>query len=80
MIRKEERGLKVIFNKKSFKARECTLCGRFLTKKDYCQTKSLFFPDGYTPICRSCLSEIVVDQEGDWEYCGFNLPMGRRSI
>lgn len=56
----------MIFNKKSFKARECTLCGRFLTKKDYCQTKSLFFPDGYTPICRSCLSEIVVDQEGDW--------------
>lgn len=56
----------MIFNKKSFKARECTLCGRFLTKKDYCQTKSLFFPDGYTSICRSCLSEIVVDQEGDW--------------
>lgn len=56
-----------MWTKKPFKMRECPSCKQLLTKKDYCETKSLFFIDGYTPICRNCLNAAVVEQDGHWD-------------
>lgn len=56
-----------MINKKPFKIRECPICKRLLTKKDYNETKSPLFIDGHLTICKDCLSKIVDEQEGDWD-------------
>lgn len=56
-----------MFFKKNFKMRECPVCKRLLTKKDYNETKSPFFIDGYLTICKDCLSEAVEKEEGSWD-------------
>ena len=56
-----------MINKKPFKIRECPICKRLLTKKDYNETKSPLFIDGHLTICKDCLSEIVDEQEGNWD-------------
>lgn len=53
--------------KKSFKIRECPVCKRLLTKKDYNATKGPFFLDGYLSICKDCLNQMVEDEEGHWD-------------
>lgn len=37
----------------------CPQCDTFLTGAAYYKTKSKFFTDGYLPICKSCLAEMV---------------------
>ena len=56
-----------MINKKPFKIRECPICKRLLTKKDYNETKSPLFIDGHLTICKDCLSKIVDEQEGNWD-------------
>ena len=56
-----------MINKKPFKIRECPICKRLLTRKDYNETKSPLFIDGHLTICKDCLSEIVNEQEGSWD-------------
>lgn len=53
--------------RKNFKARECPVCKRFLTKKDYPETKSPLFIDGHLTICKDCLNDFVLGEDGHWD-------------
>ena len=47
--------------------KECTQCGMMLPSTSFLPTKNLFYPDGYIPICNSCL-EKMLKVKGDWNY------------
>lgn len=51
----------------NFKPRRCAQCGQVLGESSFLKTKSLFFPDGYTPICADCIGEILKAHEYNWE-------------
>lgn len=51
----------------NFKPRRCAKCGQVLGESSFLRTKSLFFPDGYSPICGDCISEILKAHDYSWD-------------
>lgn len=52
---------------KSFLLKTCTHCGGAYGAEFYCKTKSLFFPDGYLPLCNRCVENILLENEYNWK-------------
>ena len=52
---------------KSFLLKTCTHCGGAYGTEFYCKTKSLFFPDGYLPLCNKCVENILLENEYNWK-------------
>lgn len=52
---------------KSFLLKTCTHCGGAYGAEFYCKTKSLFFPDGYLPLCNKCIENILLENEYNWK-------------
>lgn len=46
--------------------KKCTLCGGSYGAENFSPTKSLFYPDGYMPICNDCIKEMLVSKEFNW--------------
>lgn len=51
----------------NFVPRKCARCGQLQGESGYLKTRSLFFPDGYTPICADCIEEILESENYSWE-------------
>lgn len=56
-----------MFRKRTLKMKACTNCGESKTAKSFPKTKSPMFPDGHVSICRDCLNEAIVAEEGYWD-------------
>lgn len=56
-----------MFNKRAFKMKACQNCGESKTARSYPPTKSPLFTDGHLSICRDCLNEAIVQEEGYWD-------------
>lgn len=52
---------------KPFLLKTCTHCGGAYGPELYCKTKSLFFPDKYSPICNECIENILLQHEFSWD-------------
>lgn len=52
---------------KPFLLKTCSYCGGAYGAEFYCKTKSLFFPDGYLPICNNCIENILLENEYNWQ-------------
>lgn len=53
--------------KKPFLLKNCTVCGTDCGPEDYTKTKSIFYPNGYLPICNTCLKQLLSEEEFNWE-------------
>lgn len=53
--------------KKAFLLKECTMCKTSYGPDNFSKTKSIFYPDGYLPICNSCLKEYLIEKEFSWQ-------------
>lgn len=53
--------------KKAFLLKECTICKTSYGPDNFSKTKSIFYPDGYLPICNSCLKEYLIEKEFNWQ-------------
>ena len=51
----------------SFLLKECNHCGGNFGPESYSKTKSVFYPDGYLPICNDCIEKMLVEQDFNWE-------------
>lgn len=51
----------------NFFLRTCTRCGASFGPEGFSKTKSLFYPDGYLPICNDCIKKLLSDYEYSWE-------------
>lgn len=51
----------------SFFLKECPLCKGNFGAENYTRTKSIFYPDGYVPICNDCLKEYLIDKDFNWQ-------------
>ena len=60
---------------KPFLLKTCSHCGGAYGVEFYCKTKSLFFPDGYLPLCNNCIENILLENEYSWDivdkYCQY---------
>lgn len=45
----------------------CEKCGGTYNTDHFIRTKSLFYPDGYLPLCTDCIKQILVENEFDWD-------------
>lgn len=52
---------------KIFLLKTCAKCGGDYGAESYAKTKSLFFVDGYLPICNDCLKEILKEDDFSWD-------------
>lgn len=52
--------------KKGFLLKECSLCHGSYGAENFIRTKSIFYPDGYIPMCNSCLRDYLIDKNFDW--------------
>lgn len=53
--------------KGSFFFKTCTRCGGSFGPENFTKTKSLFYPDGYFPICNQCIEEMLKEKEFSWD-------------
>ena len=51
---------------KAFLLKTCLHCGGAYGPELYCRSKSLFFPDHYSPICNQCIENILLEKEFNW--------------
>lgn len=48
--------------------RKCVKCGRAMQTTQFSHTFSIFYPDGYLPVCNQCISSLIEEHDGDWEF------------
>ena len=53
--------------KKPSLTKTCAKCGRSLLVDDFAQTHSIFYPDGYLPICNDCIGEFLEENDFSWD-------------
>lgn len=51
-----------------FSSKICEKCGRPYGADGFARTKSLFYPNGFLPICNQCIGEMLEAHEYEWEY------------
>jgi hypothetical protein len=51
---------------KAFLLKTCLHCGGAYGPELYCRSKSLFFPDHYSPLCNQCIENILLENEFNW--------------
>ena len=52
---------------RNFLVKECTYCHGNYGPDSYTRTKSIFYPDGYLPMCNDCLEKILIENDFNWE-------------
>ena len=52
---------------KDFLFKTCTKCGQDYGPENFTKTKSLFYPDGYLPICNNCIKDFLKENDFNWE-------------
>lgn len=50
-----------------FILKTCTICNGSFGPESFIKTKSLFYPDGYLPICADCIKKLLIENDFDWE-------------
>lgn len=50
-----------------FIVKTCSICGGTFGPEGFIKTKSLFYPDGYLPICADCIKQLLVEHNFDWD-------------
>ena len=53
--------------KDRFKVRICPRCQESRIENDFSKTKNVFYPDGFCPICNTCLESIIREADYNWE-------------
>lgn len=48
-------------------SKTCAKCGGTFLTDDFTQTHSIFYPDGYLPICNGCINDYLKEKEYDWD-------------
>lgn len=56
-----------IEKKKSFFIKKCTRCRQEFGPENFAKTKSIFYPDGFLPICNDCLEAYLRDTGYSWD-------------
>lgn len=51
----------------SFQMKKCEKCKGMYTSDNFVRTKSLFYPDGYLPLCADCIRDILVSYDFQWD-------------
>lgn len=50
-----------------FVVKKCSTCGGNFGPESFVKTKSIFYPDGYLPMCADCIERLLVENDFDWE-------------
>lgn len=50
-----------------FIVKTCSICGGTFGPEGFIKTKSLFYPDGYLPMCADCIKQLLIDHNFDWD-------------
>lgn len=50
-----------------FIVKTCSICGGTFGPEGFIKTKSLFYPDGYLPMCADCIKQLLVKHDFDWD-------------
>jgi hypothetical protein len=50
----------------AFVMKKCDRCGGSFGPENFAQTHSIFYKDGYLPICNSCITNYLKDNNFDW--------------
>ena len=50
-----------------FIVKTCSVCGGTFGPEGFIKTKSLFYPDGYLPMCADCIKQLLVEHNFDWD-------------
>ena len=58
---------KIQKTKPPFLLKQCSKCSGSFGPENYSRTKSIFYPDGYLPICNDCLKQFLVENEFNWD-------------
>ena len=58
---------KIDHKKPTFILKKCTICSQSLGPESFSQTKSIFYPDGYLPICNDCLEGWLSERDYSWD-------------
>ena len=48
--------------------KKCNCCGLSTSTDDFARTHSPFYPDGYLPICNSCVNQMLKEHNYEWEF------------
>lgn len=56
-----------IDKKKPFVLKKCSVCGQSYGVEAFAPTKSVFYPDGYLPICNDCLGGWLEERDYSWD-------------
>ena len=60
------KGVEQIKPTKDFSVKQCEWCKEFYGSENFSKTKSIFFADGYLPICNSCLKKYLKERNFSW--------------
>ena len=50
-----------------FIVKTCSICSSTFGPEGFIKTKSLFYPDGYLPMCADCIKQLLVEHNFDWD-------------
>ena len=50
-----------------FIVKTCSICGGTFGPESFIKTKSLFYPDGYLPMCADCIKQLLIEHNFDWD-------------
>ena len=50
-----------------FIVKTCSICGGTFGPEGFIKTKSLFYPDGYLPMCVDCIKQLLIEHNFDWD-------------
>lgn len=50
-----------------FLTKTCNKCGATKMSEDFAKTHSPFYPDGYLPVCNSCINAMLAEESYSWE-------------
>ena len=50
-----------------FIVKTCSICGGTFGPEGFIKTKSLFYPDGYLPMCADCIKQLLIEHNFDWD-------------
>ena len=53
---------------KQFLTKKCNCCGISTSTDDFERTHSPFYPDGYLPVCNSCINEMLKENGYEWSF------------
>ena len=50
-----------------FIVKTCSICSGTFGPEGFIKTKSLFYPDGYLPMCADCIKQLLIEHNFDWD-------------